>query len=996
MPESKTIVMISSTALDLPEHRQQVMDACLRQGMFPVMMEHMTAANAGALDESLRMVDVADIYLGVFAFRYGTVPKGQSISITEAEYNRAEERGIPRLIFLMGEDHDIKPGDVETGKGATALKRLKKRLKEPQVVGSFDSPTDLRAKAIQALSQYRESDTTVFHYVSDIPQAPEKYIAHPYTLLQTHGLIGRQEELELLTDWVAKPDSDVYKAHILSIVAIGGMGKSALTWKWFNDIAPAEMKPLAGRIWWSFYESDATFENFIIRALAYVSQIPMAEIQQVPAPERESRLLTILDREHFLIVLDGLERLLIAYARMDANRLEDSKVGTDRKLRKTADPRVGQFLRKLAQVQTSRVLISTRLHAVELENDGGESRPGTYKRALEGLIETDAVDLWRSFGVTGSRDLLLPIFDAFGRHPLLIQALAGEVKRYRTAPGDFEKWREANAQFSPAGFPELKDRMVHALEFALRGLIGKTEKVLQTIAAFRMPSQYDTLVALLVGKERPCLDEGELDAMLTELEDRGLIGWDTRANRYDLHPIVRGVVWSNLSDDARQGVYNQLLNHFQSVPMIADFLKIDALDDLTPAVELFNILIGMKRYDHAGQIFYELLSNAMLYRLSASRQQVELLEMLLPDSRDEWPRLSDRGNHAWILSTLALGYQFSGRPGRAVRLFSENISIRSEIGPERDLSTGHSNLSDVFRDTGDLHESEMEARLSLVIARGLDDKFDEAASLLTLGSLLSPRGDTDGSELALRRSLRIFALQKQGQGRGVASSFLAQSRIWLGDYNGALSFASQAWELAHLGKAERDFIRALRLLGEILLWLKDPVKAEECLHRALIRARTVNLVDEELQTLNALAELGHQQEDEQAARDFLDHGWEYAERGPYPLFHADALNILAQIERDAGNTDKAIEAATKAYQLAWCDGPPYAYHWGLIKAQKHLEELGAPLPEMPPFDESKYEPMPEVEINPKDEFHHGTNREEADPTSKSTKKGRQKGKKRGK
>ena len=67
----------------------------------------------------------------------------------------------------------------------------------------------------------------------------------------------------------------------------------------------------------------------------------------------------------------------------------------------------------------------------------------------------------------------------------------------------------------------------------------------------------------------------------------------------------------------------------------------------------------------------------------------------------------------------------------------------------------------------------------------------------------------------------------------------------------------------------------------------------------------------------------------------------------------------------------AVDAATKAYQLAWCDGPPFAYHWGLEKAKRHLKELGAPEPEMPPFDESKFEPMPEVEIDPHDEFHVG-------------------------
>jgi len=81
--------------------------------------------------------------------------------------------------------------------------------------------------------------------------------------------------LKLLTDWITgkELEFDEQKApldsvRVMSVVAIGGMGKSALTWKWFNDIAPQEMKNLAGRMWWSFYESDATFENFVTRAQA--------------------------------------------------------------------------------------------------------------------------------------------------------------------------------------------------------------------------------------------------------------------------------------------------------------------------------------------------------------------------------------------------------------------------------------------------------------------------------------------------------------------------------------------------------------------------------------------------------------------------------------------------------------------------------------------------------------------------------------------------------
>lgn len=379
MPETskdRPVVMVSSTALDLPEHREEVMDACLRMGMHPVMMEHLTAGDTTAVEKSLAMVDGAAIYLGVFAYRYGHVPEEnnpEQISITEMEYDRAVERGIPRLIFLMDKSHTLTAADmeeetsdpVEAARRKVKLAGLKRRAGKERVVVSFKSPVDLRALVIQALVEYRTPDLMKFHYVSDIPEPPREFIAHPYTLLQPHRLVGRQPELNLLTDWVAKPDSEVYKAHILNIVAIGGMGKSALTWTWFKDIAPQEMRLLAGRMWWSFYESDATFENFVTRALAYVTRRPLEEVQQTPAPDRETQLLTALDREPFLLVLDGLERILITYARMDAARLEDSQVGSQRNLRKTADPRAGRFLKRLSQVKNSRILVSTRLYPAD-------------------------------------------------------------------------------------------------------------------------------------------------------------------------------------------------------------------------------------------------------------------------------------------------------------------------------------------------------------------------------------------------------------------------------------------------------------------------------------------------------------------------------------------------------------------------------------------------------------------------------------------------------
>jgi hypothetical protein len=315
----RKVVMISSTARDLPKHREEVRLACERAGFEPrEMMEHLTAENSNAVEVSLRMVDEADIYLGILAYSYGTVPTGHDLSITEMEFNRAFELGKPWLVFFIHKDHQVFGGDVETGPGAEKLQALKARIGEARVAAFFKSPEDIRSHVVEALTKLAKefevseaggavaSAAAQLHRKTSIPAPPEPYIAHPYTLLQLHDLVGRQAELNALTDWVAKPGSEAFAARVFCFVAIGGMGKSALTWKWFNQIAPNEMKPLAGRLWWNFYESDATFENFLNRALCYVSGDSEDAVRALPLPEREALLLRRLGEKPYLFVLDGL------------------------------------------------------------------------------------------------------------------------------------------------------------------------------------------------------------------------------------------------------------------------------------------------------------------------------------------------------------------------------------------------------------------------------------------------------------------------------------------------------------------------------------------------------------------------------------------------------------------------------------------------------------------------------------------------------------------
>ena len=166
MAETRT-VMISSTARDLPQHREQVMHACLAtRRMLPLMMEHLPATNADAKRISGEMVDQSDLYLGVFAHRYGHIPAGAETSVTEMEYERAVERGIPRLIFIMADDHALTAADVEKGAAAAKLEALKDRLKAEHCVRFFSSPADLRAHVLNTLASL--DDTTPAAATSDL------------------------------------------------------------------------------------------------------------------------------------------------------------------------------------------------------------------------------------------------------------------------------------------------------------------------------------------------------------------------------------------------------------------------------------------------------------------------------------------------------------------------------------------------------------------------------------------------------------------------------------------------------------------------------------------------------------------------------------------------------------------------------------------------------------------------------------------------------------
>lgn len=158
-PKSPRVdVFISSTMIDLPEYRDAVRDAIISLGLHPSGLEHWPVGGENSVELCKRMVEDAEIYIGVFAHRYGWRPDGDGTkSITEMEYDWAGQvirdgKPIPRLCFIVKDNYPWPTDQVEIEANAD-LKRFKAKVRANQV-GFFTTSDDLKAQVTLALTNH--------------------------------------------------------------------------------------------------------------------------------------------------------------------------------------------------------------------------------------------------------------------------------------------------------------------------------------------------------------------------------------------------------------------------------------------------------------------------------------------------------------------------------------------------------------------------------------------------------------------------------------------------------------------------------------------------------------------------------------------------------------------------------------------------------------------------------------------------------------------------
>jgi hypothetical protein len=139
-------VFVSSTSLDLSEERGVLANALhqLNTSQFNGM-EHFGSRPETPKEVCLKEVAASNVYVGIFAERYGYVDPDTGLSMTELEYRQARECNLPCLIYIKA-NAALETDITETDRNK--LTALQAELKRMHVVSSFTTADNLATKVV--------------------------------------------------------------------------------------------------------------------------------------------------------------------------------------------------------------------------------------------------------------------------------------------------------------------------------------------------------------------------------------------------------------------------------------------------------------------------------------------------------------------------------------------------------------------------------------------------------------------------------------------------------------------------------------------------------------------------------------------------------------------------------------------------------------------------------------------------------------------------------
>ena len=317
-------IFLSGVSSEFASFRDAVEIEVEKKGCF-AENQPIFAANYQTIEEILRRkISEADAVIHIVGFRFGFEPRDQPPdkprrSYTQMEYDIARELQKPVYVFLSADANvcDAR-GDNEDPVATTLQLTYRKAIKSLNLFYVFKDKRELSRLAAEipliAAVDFRAEISRISKY------APAE-------------LVGRDDQLQCLDDaWLKVREDRSPRPQIISFIAPGGQGKTALVAKWVTRLAEQKWPDCDAAFAWSFYSGntlaqfEVTSDLFLREALSFLGNAADKQFasSQASISDKGQRLAQIVGQKRCVLILDGLEPLQFPPTASTPSALKDA------------------------------------------------------------------------------------------------------------------------------------------------------------------------------------------------------------------------------------------------------------------------------------------------------------------------------------------------------------------------------------------------------------------------------------------------------------------------------------------------------------------------------------------------------------------------------------------------------------------------------------------------------------------------------------------------
>jgi tetratricopeptide (TPR) repeat protein len=530
----------------------------------------------------------------------------------------------------------------------------------------------------------------------------------------SRDLFGREAELAWLDECWAEG------VYVASIIAWGGVGKSALVNAWLARLRDAGW-PRAEKVFgWSFYSQGtdrlSSSDEFIDVALRWFGDVD----PKVGSPwDKGERLASLVRKQRTLLVLDGVEPL---------------QWGPGVEQGKLKDPALQALVKELGAQNMGLCLITSRIAVTDLEALGGSK---VQAHGLDHLSAEAGAELLRARGAKGSEEELRAAAKEYDGHSFALTLLGTYIRNAHK--GDIRKRVHIPLEGKPA------HRMMATYERWFQNMPQLA--ILRMLGLFDRPAPEDEIAVLRAEPVIPGLTDAlagltqsAWNEAVTALRDVRLLAESDmeETERLDAHPLVREYfgeqLWREQPEAWREGhrrLYEHLKEKAKPLP--------DTIEEMAPlyAAVVHGCLAGLNR-EAEREVYRKRIRRGNEYfstkKLGAFGSEVAVLSAFFDPP---WERLApglSEPDQALVLNNTGAALGALGRLPEAAGLMRRGLDPVIAMEEWKRASAGASNLSEILQARGELREALEQAGKSVELADKSGAAFMRMGNRTTLAA----------------------------------------------------------------------------------------------------------------------------------------------------------------------------------------------------------------------------------------------------------------------